>query len=46
MHLQLIFKNCAVYENGTSETLFENGVCLPSGSNLNKEQLERIVKII
>lgn len=39
MHLQPVFKNCPYYGNNISETLFNNGLCLPSGSNLKKEEL-------
>lgn len=42
MHLQPVFENCAFYGDGTSEKLFENGLCLPSGSNLTDEEMERI----
>ncbi|MGJ8660315.1 DegT/DnrJ/EryC1/StrS family aminotransferase [Cellulophaga fucicola] len=46
MHLQPVFSGCASYMDGTSENLFERGLCLPSGSNLEKEDLERVVRII
>lgn len=46
MHLQPIFKDAPRYENGTSEKLFEDGLCLPSGSNLTDEDLERIVLVV
>ena len=46
MHLQPVFNGCASYMDGTSENLFERGLCLPSGSNLEKEDLERVVRII
>ncbi|MBK7107091.1 MAG: aminotransferase class I/II-fold pyridoxal phosphate-dependent enzyme [Ignavibacteriae bacterium] len=46
MHLQPIFENAPKYVNGTSEKLFEDGLCLPSGSNLTEEDLERIVRIV
>ena len=46
MHLQPIFKDYPFYGNGTSEKLFEYGLCLPSGSNLSREDLERVVDII
>ena len=46
MHLQPIFKDCAFYGDGTSEELFEKGLCLPSGSNLKQEELEQIKEII
>ena len=32
MHLQPVFADCPAYVNGTSEALFNNGLCLPSGS--------------
>jgi len=46
MHLQPIYKNCDSYLNGVSNKLYKCGLCLPSGSNLKVEDLERIVKII
>lgn len=46
MHLQPVFKNTASYTNGVSEDLFKRGLCLPSGSNLEQEDLERICNII
>ncbi len=42
MHLQPIFSNYPYYGGKVSETLFENGLCLPSGSNLTAEDRERI----
>jgi len=33
MHLQPVFKNYESYTSGVSETLFEKGLCLPSGTN-------------
>jgi len=46
MHLQPVF-NCALYYgNGVSEQLFEEGLCLPSGSNLSDDDLERVIKAI
>lgn len=46
MHLQPIYKDCLSFLNGTSEELYHKGLCLPSGSNLNEEDLNRITKII
>jgi dTDP-4-amino-4,6-dideoxygalactose transaminase len=43
MHCQPVFANCPAYVNGTSEDLFDKGLCLPSGSNLSKASLERVV---
>lgn len=42
MHMQPIFANAPFYGDGTSERLFEQGLCLPSGSNLLLEDLERV----
>jgi dTDP-4-amino-4,6-dideoxygalactose transaminase len=42
MHQQPIFKNCKSYINGVSDRLFEDGLCLPSGSNLTDEEFSRI----
>ena len=42
MHLQPVFSGAPFYGNGNSDTLFANGLCLPSGSNLNNDDFERI----
>jgi dTDP-4-amino-4,6-dideoxygalactose transaminase len=42
MHLQPIFKDAPYYGGNISETLFKNGLCLPSGSNLIVHDKERI----
>lgn len=46
MHLQPVFKDCLSYTNGISENLFKNGLCLPSGSNLTQNDLDRVLNII
>jgi dTDP-4-amino-4,6-dideoxygalactose transaminase len=46
MHMQPIFSTYAFYGNGTSEKLFDKGLCLPSGSNLSDEDLCRVSTII
>jgi dTDP-4-amino-4,6-dideoxygalactose transaminase len=46
MHLQPIFEKYPYYGNKVAETLFENGLCLPSGSNLTDSDRERIAKVI
>ena len=43
MHLQPVFKDCLHFTDGTSEELFEKGLCLPSGSNLSQDDLNRII---
>jgi dTDP-4-amino-4,6-dideoxygalactose transaminase len=42
MHQQPIFASSKSYLNGVSNNLFENGLCLPSGSNLTEEEFSRI----
>lgn len=42
MHQQPIFADSKAYLNGVSDKLFEDGLCLPSGSNLTEEEFERI----
>lgn len=42
MHMQPVFKNAPFYGNGTCEELFEKGLCLPSGSNLTPNDLDRV----
>jgi dTDP-4-amino-4,6-dideoxygalactose transaminase len=42
MHQQPVFKHHPAYMNGTSDFLFEKGLCLPSGSNLTAEEKHRI----
>ena len=42
MHQQPIFAACKSYLNGVSDKLFEDGLCLPSGSNLTQEEFDRI----
>jgi len=42
MHLQPIFSDSECFNAGVSEELFEKGLCLPSGSNLTLEDLNRV----
>ena len=44
MHQQPLFEDCMIFSEGVSDKLFENGLCLPSGSNLTKSDLERIME--
>lgn len=46
MHLQPVFEAYPSYVDQTSEDLFDKGLCLPSGSNLGSDDLERVVKNI
>jgi len=42
MHLQPVFSGAPAYTNGFSEYAFDNGLCLPSGSNMTHEDRNRI----
>lgn len=44
MHLQPVFEKYPQYVNGTSEALFQKGLCLPSGSDLTKQDLDNIIE--
>ncbi len=46
LHLQPVFKTAKFFGGNVSETLFNNGLCLPSGSNLTTEEKDRIAKCI
>lgn len=46
MHLQPIFEGMPFYGDGTSERLFDHGLCLPSGSNLVDEDFDRIFEVL
>jgi len=46
MHLQPVFKGLPYYGSNVSETLFNKGVCLPSGSNLSEQDFNRISNTI
>lgn len=50
MHMQPLFDKYQYYshfpEESISETLFENGVCLPSGSNLTINEQNMVISII
>ena len=46
MHLQPVFKDCTVRGGLVSEELFEEGLCLPSGSAMSREQVERVCSIV
>jgi pyridoxal phosphate-dependent aminotransferase EpsN len=46
MHLQPVFAGCRVCGGEVSERIFENGLCLPSGSSLSKNDLARICDVV
>ena len=46
MHLQPVFQMFPYYGGKVAEQLFENGLCLPSGSNLTDTEKERIAEVL
>ncbi len=46
LHLQPVFTGCECIGGAIAEDLFECGLCLPSGSNLTTEDLERVIHAI
>lgn len=47
LNKQKVFKNFSYYGDSFFENrLFKNGLCLPSGDNLNDEELNKIITII
>ena len=42
MHLQPVFSSAKSYTN-TSDDLFQRGLCLPSGTNMSDEEINRVV---
>lgn len=46
MHLQPVYEGSKFFGFGVCERLFEQGLCLPSGSNLTEEDFERIFEVL
>lgn len=46
MHLQPVFADAPYYGKKVAEELFENGLCLPSGSNLTDVERTRITEAL
>jgi dTDP-4-amino-4,6-dideoxygalactose transaminase len=42
MHMQPVYEGTKFFGSGVCEKLFEQGLCLPSGSNLTEAEFERI----
>lgn len=42
MHQQPVFADCRVQGGSVADDIFRRGLCLPSGSNLNTRDLERV----
>ena len=46
MHQQPVFKECQSFLSGSADALFEEGLCLPSGTALETDDIDRICSII
>ena len=46
MHMQPIYNDAPYYGGNVCESLFERGLCLPSGSSLTNEDINRVIKAI
>ena len=46
MHMQPVFKECRVRGGAVGEDLFDRGLCLPSGTQMTPEDLERIAAVV
>ena len=46
LHMQPVFKDCPSYVDGTSEMLFNHGVCLPSGTAMTEKDKARIQAVL
>ena len=46
MHMQPIYKDLPYYGGNVCESLFEQGLCLPSGSSLTNEDINRVIMAI
>lgn len=46
MHLQPVFSGCEVFGGSVSAGLFERGLCLPSGTGMTDDDLDRVCAVI
>jgi dTDP-4-amino-4,6-dideoxygalactose transaminase len=46
MHLQPVSDYTPLFGNGTSKKLFDQGLCLPSGSNMTEKDIQRIKELL
>ena len=44
MHMQPLYAGAPYYGAGVDEQLFANGLCLPSGSDMNDEQQDEVIE--
>ncbi len=46
MHMQPVYSDSPYYGNGTSESLFAHGLCLPSSSSLTNDDILQVIKVL
>ena len=46
MHMQPVYKDAPYYGGKCCESLFDKGLCLPSGSNLSEDDLQCVVDVL
>jgi dTDP-4-amino-4,6-dideoxygalactose transaminase len=46
MHLQPVFKHCQRIGGKVAEQLFHQGLCLPSGTAMTTNDLNRVLEVI
>jgi dTDP-4-amino-4,6-dideoxygalactose transaminase len=46
MHMQPVFAHCRVFGGEVSERIYTNGLCLPSGSAMSRQDVARVSDIV
>lgn len=46
MHLQPFFEECDFVGEGASDSLFHNGLCLPSDTKMSEDDLDRVARVV
>jgi dTDP-4-amino-4,6-dideoxygalactose transaminase len=46
MHLQPVFAQAEMHGGRVSERLFDQGLCLPSGSALTEAERDRVISVV
>ena len=46
MHMQPVFADAPYYGNDCAQRIFENGLCLPSGSSLTDDEIKEVISTV
>ena len=46
LHRQPLYRNNPAYVNGVAESIYKTGLCLPSGYDVNEEEVKYIVEAL